>query len=137
MRRAIPAVLFLSGFLTCVACDSEQATGPREVKVVPMMAPITPPTTHYEMVYTAFPTGNPAATDVFYLNTKGKVVINLTARAGRDQMPSWSPDGTEIVFSTTRFSGGGNDLKDLDLAIMEVAADGTPGAVTRLTSSPG
>lgn len=137
MKRAVLPALVLAGVALWSGCDSEPPTAPGSVAVAPMMAPVTPPATHYEMAYTEFPTGVASATDVFYLNTKAKVVRQLTSHPGRDQMPSWSPDGTRIVFSTTRYSGGGNDLTDLDLAVMEIAADGSPGTVTRITSSPG
>ncbi len=53
----------------------------------------------------------------------------LTNGAGWDRDPAWTPDGQSIVFASDR---NGN----YDLFRLAVAADGTPGALLPLTSSP-
>src|SRR5215213_8864035 len=49
-----------------------------------------------------------------------------------DDHPSFSPDGTKIVFTTSRYQASG-EINNFEIAIMNV--DGTD--VRRLTSSPG
>ena len=60
------------------------------------------------------------------MNVDGTGLTNLTLNAANDELPAWSPDGTKLVFSSTR---DGNP----ELYIM--AADGS--GVTRLTNNPG
>ncbi len=54
--------------------------------------------------------------------------INLTTDRANDVFPAWSPDGTQITFSSDRADKG-----NLDVYVMN--ADGT--GVTQLTDAPG
>jgi Tol biopolymer transport system component len=45
--------------------------------------------------------------DIYVMNAKGKNPINLTQHPACDHMPSWSPDGTKIVFQSSRDSDVG------------------------------
>ena len=60
------------------------------------------------------------------MNTDGSGVINLTNHPAGDNFPSWSPDGAQMAFVSSR---DGNP----DVYVMN--ADGTK--VTRLTNLPG
>lgn len=53
----------------------------------------------------------------------------LTNGAGWDRDPAWTPDGQSIVFASDR-------MGNYDLFRLAVAADGTPGVLLRLTTSP-
>jgi len=120
----------LTAWAALVGCAREAVTGP-DVSAVKAAT-----RNHYQLVYTASVAGDPSLTDLFFLDTRSGIVTQLTTHAGRDQMPSWSPGGDRIVFSTTAFSAG-NDAADLDLAIMDVAADGSPGQIVRITAGNG
>jgi TolB protein len=51
-------------------------------------------------------TSNPGANrDVFLLDVNTGDVTRLTNAPGGDETPSWSPDGTKIVFSSERAGG--------------------------------
>ena len=75
--------------------------------------------------------GREIETDLFVINADGSSgERRLTTTPGEDDHPTWSPDGTKIVFSSDRDApaeGG-----DFDLYVMD--ADG--GDVRRLTDSP-
>jgi Tol biopolymer transport system component len=63
--------------------------------------------------------------DIYVMNVNGTGVTRLTATAGLDTEPVFSPDGTKIAFATERFGG------NLDIAVMNVNGTG----VTRVTTS--
>jgi len=45
------------------------------------------------------------------MNSDGSRVIRLTRDPAEDTEPSWSPDGTKIIFSSTR--GGNSAIYEL------------------------
>ena len=55
-------------------------------------------------------------TEVAIMNANGTNMKFLTNDSYIDALPLWSPDGTQILWTTTRFSDGDN----LDIAIMDV-----------------
>ncbi|MBI2504748.1 MAG: PD40 domain-containing protein [Candidatus Latescibacteria bacterium] len=61
--------------------------------------------------------------EIYVMNADGSGQINLTNYPGVDYQPCWSPDGTQIAFTSERTGRG-------DIYVMN--ADGT--GVTRLTS---
>jgi Tol biopolymer transport system component len=71
------------------------------------------------------PGGDTTATDVYVMNADGSKKTNLT-KTGTDSGPEWSPDGTEIAFSSSR--GGDSDIYTMD-------SDGSN--VTQVTTDPG
>lgn len=142
MKRP-PAVLALAVLLLPLGC-TEQATEPltdRDQSLVPLLSKSASGNSG-ELVYTAGnwvgTLGTPGyvlVTDLYWVDLKRNKTKQLTTSAGLDQMADWSPEGNRIVFSST----GSNStlVSDLNLYIMEVGADGTPGAITQVTSSPG
>ncbi|MBW3638735.1 MAG: hypothetical protein KY451_02615 [Actinobacteria bacterium] len=67
--------------------------------------------------------------DIFTMNPDGSVPLNLTNSPGvSDVFPAWSPDSTQITFSSDRA-----EARNADVYLMN--ADGT--GVTRLTNAPG
>lgn len=76
----------------------------------------------------AFESNRTGNNEIFTMNPDGSVPINLTTDKANDVFPAWSPDGTQITFSSDR-----HDKGNLDVYVMN--ADGT--GVTQLTDSPG
>lgn len=69
--------------------------------------------------------GNPADSDFYRMNVDGSNVVQLTALPGYGHSPTWSPDGSRLVFVSNR-SGS------LDLYVMNVGGAN----VQQVTSSP-
>ena len=63
------------------------------------------------------------------INSDGTGLINLTNGVGDNREPSWSPDGTLILFGSDR-----DKTQDLDFNIHVMDADGRN--VRKLTSMP-
>jgi TolB protein len=40
--------------------------------------------------------------DIFVIGFNGRLSVQLTREAGNNESPSWSPDGSMIVFSSNR-----------------------------------
>lgn len=76
----------------------------------------------------AFESNRSGNNEIYVMNPDGTIEVNLTKHPANDVFPSWSPDGTQILFASDRHQPG-----NLDVYIMNV--DGT--GVTQLTSSPG
>lgn len=60
--------------------------------------------------------GIPGGADIYLMDIATRQIVQLTHDAGRNDFPSWSPDGRHIVFQSTR---GGSDQ------IWSMLADGT------------
>jgi TolB protein len=60
--------------------------------------------------------GEPGASDIYLMDIASKQWVQLTHDGGRNDFPSWSPDGRHIIFQSNR-SGG--------LQIWTMLADGT------------
>ena len=73
----------------------------------------------------------PVNLDIYLMNPDGTEVINLTASAAEDRDPAWSPDGTQIAFSSDRAESRGS--WPVHMAIYVMNADGTD--VRRLTET--
>ena len=69
--------------------------------------------------------------EIYTMNPDGTNPRNLTNNPANDVTPAWSPDGTQLAFASDRDTGGNN----VDLYLMQVNPDGSPGTVTRLTTS--
>ena len=76
--------------------------------------------------------------ELYLMNADGSDVRQLTDDPGRENFPVFSPRGDEIAFSSDR--DGAVDRaghRTFDNYVMAISADGTPGAVRRLTTDPG
>ena len=49
--------------------------------------------------------GAPGSNDLYMMNIAGKQWVQLTHDGGRNDFPSWSPDGRHIVFQSSRAGG--------------------------------
>jgi CSLREA domain-containing protein len=77
------------------------------------------------ILFTSGRTGNG---DIYALDPDTKAVTRLTTTAGLDEEPSWSPDGSKIVFASARNNVMGNGL---DIYVMDPNGQN----VTRLTTA--
>ncbi len=68
--------------------------------------------------YDATGTGD---SDIFMVNPDGSGLMNLTMNVAYDEMPSWSPDGTQIAFISDRL--GGSQIYIMDVATRSVSVD--------------
>lgn len=75
-----------------------------------------------KIVFTSLRDGD---NDIYVANADGSDVVNLTNNTRQDSSPSWSPDGTKIVFASDR-QGGPEE-------IYTMKSDGT--RVVRLTNN--
>ncbi len=71
------------------------------------------------------PRRSPYSGDIYVMNADGSGLINLTNHPAHDDSPSWSPDGTRIVFESDR---------DGHFEIYVMNADGS--GVTNLSNHP-
>jgi Tol biopolymer transport system component len=67
------------------------------------------------------------STDIFVYHLVRQTLTRVTAEGGITQFPRWTPDGKQLVFSSSRSEVGRN--------LFRRAADGT-GPIERLTTSP-
>ena len=68
-------------------------------------------------------------TDLYLQEARGESV-RITAAAGDDVSPSWSPDGSHLAFQSARFTPRGDE--DSDIAVIDVSN----GRVRQVTSGP-
>ena len=66
-------------------------------------------------------------TDIYVMNPDGSGQTRITDQSGMDWMPAWSPDGSKIVFATTRHGVANHEIYLMN-------PDGSD--QTRLTDSP-
>jgi Tol biopolymer transport system component len=67
--------------------------------------------------------------DIMLINSDGTGLINLTKGRGDNREPSWSPDGTMILFGSDR-----DRIQELDFNLYVMDADGWN--IRKLTSMP-
>ena len=73
--------------------------------------------------------------DIYVMNADGKKVKRLTTDPGSDRDPAWSPDGTQIVFSSTRDYSGEVFGESYTSELYVMKDDGSGQA--RITDDPG
>jgi Tol biopolymer transport system component len=122
VRRLVVFSLSLS-ILPLGACSDERITGPQTgLHVVHPMSVITASAGDGTIAFARTDTQN----DIWLMNPDGTGKINITnAPTSEEGSPSWSPDGTRIVFVSNR--------DDINGEIYVMNADGT--GVTRLTNN--
>lgn len=131
MKRFLTGLTVLL-FLIPLGCDNRVT----EPEASPQASP-PPPSFRGNtgaVVYTEF-SGIPVAqADLYYLDLTTNKREKLTTNSGPDQMADWAPGGDWIVFGSAV-----PPSMDLDLYVMEVAGDGTPGVPIALfpTGHPG
>jgi len=81
----------------------------------------------HQIVYVSSQSGTENG-EIFVVNLNGTGKRNLTNDPADDQRPSWSPDGTRIVFTSNRFSGS-------DIFLMD-AYGGNPSFLTSNSTDP-
>ena len=77
-----------------------------------------------DIVFTSNRDGN---NEIYVMNTDGTEPVNVTSNGANDRHPSWSPDGSRIVFTSDR-DNGTNDIYIVAIDTLNV---------TRLTSDSG
>ena len=77
-----------------------------------------------DIVFTSNRDGN---NEIYVMNTDGTEPVNVTSNGANDRHPSWSPDGTRIVFTSDR-DNGTNDIYIVAIDTLNV---------TRLTADSG
>jgi Tol biopolymer transport system component len=76
--------------------------------------------------------------DLFLMSREGGALTRLTNDDARDNFPVFAPDGSAIAFSSNRdgsIDRFGN--RTFDNYVLELAADGTPGSLRRISDHPG
>jgi dipeptidyl aminopeptidase/acylaminoacyl peptidase len=63
-------------------------------------------------------------------------LVQLTTGSQDDSEPAWRPDGGAIAFTSNR-TGDQDANTDTNVFVVEVAADGAPGALRQVTTNPG
>jgi TolB protein len=116
---ALPAtvVLLLLGCGDDTACDTHNP-------LMPVCAPPAPALVEERVVFTSTRDGR---REIYVMNADGSRQVRLTDNAGDDVAPTWSPDGTRIVWTSSR---GGSALQ-----LFTMSRDGSD--IRQLTNQPG
>ena len=78
------------------------------------------------------------AFDLYSMSKDGRNVRQLTDDPARDNFPVFSPSGDAIAFSSDRDSGVDRlGFRTFDNYLLELAPDGTPGEIRRISDHPG
>lgn len=70
--------------------------------------------------------------DILLMDRYGHYKTNITRALGEDREPSWSPDGSQITFTSDRHYHGFTDGYETDIYVMNIDGSG----VVNLTHSP-
>ncbi len=90
----------------------------------------------HTIVFRSSRTGN---FDVFLMNSDGTNVKNVTNDPAYDSFPAYSPVANEIAFASNR-EGDLDEktgVRTFEIYTMKINPDGSAGALTRITNSPG
>ena len=78
----------------------------------------------------AFHTTRDTLTEIYTINSDGSGLTRLTNNAADDQVPAWSPDGSQIAFASSR---DGNE----EIYVMNSNGSGqTPGVLRGVREAP-
>jgi Tol biopolymer transport system component len=129
MNKLIPGIFILL-LIVLLGCSPQPETQTPEPSVPPQPTEVVPPSqdnTETSVTATVVePTskiafvrdlGGDLGWDIFTANADGTNVIDITNSTSQDSWPSWSPDGTQIVFesghSICKMAYNGNNKIDL------------------------
>ena len=128
MLGMVSVVVILLIFVSCGENKKAQEEQLGQKSAKSAYAPQRPMTTMEKTTRIAFESTLMGAFDIFTMYADGTDIQQLTNGQGRNQFPAWSPDGTKIVFGSTR-----RLQNTLDIYVMD--ADGKN--LTMITKIPG
>jgi dipeptidyl aminopeptidase/acylaminoacyl peptidase len=125
-RRRVLAVLAAAAPALLLACDDDDRCDTRN-PLMPVCAAVAPPLASERVAFSSDRDDPGGPLDIYAMNADGSGVVRLTANPGLDWSPSWSPDGSRIVWSSVQ-PGAARQLYTMN-------ADGSD--VRQLTNQPG
>jgi TolB protein len=86
-----------------------------------------------------FRSGRTGNFEIFMMNADGTGVRNLTNDPAYDSFPAFSPLNDEVAFASNRDGvlDAKTKMKTFDIFTLKINADGSPGELRRITTSPG